>query len=335
MPSCPNCGIERLDLSRPCSICGQAGVGSSSSSSKTSPCPFCGEQILPTAHKCKHCGEFLKGRHEVSTNVKQGALNGSVVCFVLGLVVMYLSLWTFIFYVPLFLASFVLSIVGMAQKRVVGGVIMMLISIVIPSIMFFGLGSVRASKALEVVNTPKQVNKPTTAPLQAHNESATKLPANPNTSAKPKSPASPTIPARTSGWNFTTTTSAIDDSLSYYLTLEASEPVGFLSSKPTLVIRHQEGKSEVFVNTGDYLGSEPSEVTVRLGNQAATQEKWSASSDGTGLFCPTATPMFVRSLMSSDRFVFRFTPYSGGPKTATFDLYGLSDAIKPMMNLLR
>jgi hypothetical protein len=46
------------------------------------------------------------------------------------------SLWAFIFYVPLFLAAFVLSIVAMAQGRVRGGLALLLCCVIIPPIAF-------------------------------------------------------------------------------------------------------------------------------------------------------------------------------------------------------
>lgn len=123
----------------------------------TRPCPYCGEAILRSAQKCKHCGEFLKGDHEVKTNVKQGALIGAVACFIIGIIMMFFSLWTFIMYTPLFLAAFVLSIVAMAQKRVAGGILMMLLTVIVPPVLFFGLGAVRGKKALDEVG--KSIDK--------------------------------------------------------------------------------------------------------------------------------------------------------------------------------
>jgi len=121
-------------------------------SGDTRPCPYCGEAILRTAQKCRYCGEFLKGEREVKTNVKQGALIGCVACFGIGLVMMFFSLWTFIMYVPLFLAAFVLSIVAMAQKRVVGGILTMLLTVIVPPVLFFGLGAVRTKNTLDAVS---------------------------------------------------------------------------------------------------------------------------------------------------------------------------------------
>jgi uncharacterized protein (DUF983 family) len=118
----------------------------------TRPCPYCGENILRSAQKCKHCGEFLKGAHEVRTNVKQGALIGAVACFVIGLILMFVSLWSFIIYSPLFLAAFILSIVAMSQKRVAGGLVTLLLTLIVPPILFFGLGAVRGKKAVDEVS---------------------------------------------------------------------------------------------------------------------------------------------------------------------------------------
>ncbi len=118
-------------------------------SGSTMLCPYCGEHILRSAQKCKHCGEFLKGRHEVKTNVKQGALIGAVACFAIGNILMFISLWSFIIYSPLFLAAFVLSIVAMSQKRVVGGLVMLLLTLIVPPILFFGLGAVRGKTAAD------------------------------------------------------------------------------------------------------------------------------------------------------------------------------------------
>jgi hypothetical protein len=73
---------------------------------------------------------------ELQTNVKQGAVIGGWVCFGVGILFMVHSLWAFIFYVPLFLAAFVLSIVAMAQGRVGGGLALLLCCVIIPPIAF-------------------------------------------------------------------------------------------------------------------------------------------------------------------------------------------------------
>ena len=71
----------------------------------------------------------------VQTNVKQGAVIGGWVCFVLGIVAMYLWMSTFFIYGPLLLAAFILSIIAIVQKRSSVGIILLLVTIIIPSLM--------------------------------------------------------------------------------------------------------------------------------------------------------------------------------------------------------
>jgi len=79
----------------------------------------------------------MKSNEVDQTNVKQGALLGSLVCLLVGLGFMYFTLLSFFIYGPLFLAAFILSIVAMAQGRVAGGVILLIVTLVAPSV--FGL----------------------------------------------------------------------------------------------------------------------------------------------------------------------------------------------------
>jgi hypothetical protein len=80
---------------------------------------------------------------EIQTNVKQGGVVGGWICFAVGMFFMYVSLWTFILYVPLFGAAFVLSIVAMAQRRVAGGIVLLLCSIIVPGVLFLSLAATR------------------------------------------------------------------------------------------------------------------------------------------------------------------------------------------------
>jgi len=88
----------------------------------------------------------------VQTNVKQGALLGGLVCLLLGLGFMFFSLFSFIFYIPLFLVAVILSVVAMAQGRVAGGVLLLLFSLVVPAIVGLILFTYRASNALASVS---------------------------------------------------------------------------------------------------------------------------------------------------------------------------------------
>jgi hypothetical protein len=89
-----------------------------------------------------------------ATPVRQGAAIGGWVCFALGALIMYWSVWAFLLYVPLFFVAFVLSIVAMAQRRIVLGVVLLLATIVIPLIEWFTLAAVRTNKFLDKLSAP-------------------------------------------------------------------------------------------------------------------------------------------------------------------------------------
>lgn len=83
----------------------------------------------------------------VQTNVKQGALVGGWVCLGVGIFFLISSGWTFMFYLPLFLAAFVLSIVAMAQRRVAGGIGLLLATLMLPPIAAVSFASMKAGYA--------------------------------------------------------------------------------------------------------------------------------------------------------------------------------------------
>lgn len=122
---CPNCG-QHLDA--PFDMAGDEVS-----------CPSCQKSIRVPHHaqRAASTPDLTKEPQgpagmEVETNVKQGALIGGWVCFLLGIVFVFLTLWSFILYGPLFFAAFVLSIVAMAQKRIWGGILLLLATLVIP-----------------------------------------------------------------------------------------------------------------------------------------------------------------------------------------------------------
>lgn len=83
---------------------------------------------------------------QVETNVKQGAIIGGWVCFALGLICMFLSLFMFFLYGPFFLVAFILSIVAMSQRRVLGGVMLLVATLVVPSVLGLVLFATRATE---------------------------------------------------------------------------------------------------------------------------------------------------------------------------------------------
>jgi hypothetical protein len=101
-------------------------------------CPNCNRPIKVAA-VVEVMARPVAQQAEVKTNVKQGALIGGYVCLGLGVIIAVMSRWMFVFYGPLFFVAFVLSIVAMAQRRVAGGVFLLLLTIIGPPVLLIGL----------------------------------------------------------------------------------------------------------------------------------------------------------------------------------------------------
>lgn len=127
----------------------------------------------------------------VQTNVKQGALIGGVACFVIGIILMFLSMWSFIIYGPLFLVAFILSIVAMSQRRVLGGILLLLATLVVPTILGLYLFATRTTEALTA-----SLAEPTVSQSAAQTESSNLPQATPVASAGDTSdiPSPPSTP---------------------------------------------------------------------------------------------------------------------------------------------
>ena len=154
---------------------------------------------------------------ELQTNVKQGAVIGGWVCFGIGILFMVHSLWAFIFYGPLFLAAFVLSIVAMAQRRVGSG-LALLCCVIIPPIAFvyyLGLMAQRLQASDSLKSPSPSPSLETATPAQAQSKFTSEATPTPSpaelatTSSTPIEVAPQTFPEST----LTATPNALDASL--------------------------------------------------------------------------------------------------------------------------
>jgi hypothetical protein len=78
------------------------------------------------------------------------------VCFALGMLFMLFSLATFFLYGPLFLASLVLSIVALAQRRVPAGVVLLVFTLAVPPVFWLARLAVGIGTALVDNQVQKQ-----------------------------------------------------------------------------------------------------------------------------------------------------------------------------------
>ena len=121
----------------------------------------------------------------------------------------------------------------------------------------------------------------------------------------------------------------IDDSRTVVLALQADSGESSWGKPIVIVLRCQSGKTELYINWNDYLGSE-AEVLCRVGKAKAETRKWSLSTDSQATFYPGAAVSFIRRLLLVNQLVCQVTPYGEGPTTAVFDLKGLGNAIAPL-----
>ena len=129
----------------------------------------------------------------VETNVKQGAIIGGAVCFVIGIILMFLTMWSFFIYGPLFLVAFILSIVAMAQKRILGGILLLLATLIVPTILGLYLFSTRTTEALaaNLGSSASPSSQKATQTEPAIRPEASPVPSNLSVSEKPSASSTP------------------------------------------------------------------------------------------------------------------------------------------------
>ncbi len=120
----------------------------------------------------------------------------------------------------------------------------------------------------------------------------------------------------------------IDETETVTAVLDSSSGLNHYGDRIHLLVRCKSNKSEVFVNWGEYMGSEAVEVTSRIGSDGATKASWPLSSDQRATFYPGHAVAFAMRLKSESRLVLEATPYGENPITAVFTLDETWDAIK-------
>ena len=142
----------------------------------------------------------------------------------------------------------------------------------------------------------------------------------------------PASSAMTAGaWKVEEQTNPLDDSKTVFLALVAAEGrSGLLREPPTLVLRCKSGQVEAYIDWSNYMGSDASSVTSRIGSEPPVERSWGHSTDNRATFYPDDPVKLLEALLSVDRFVAQATPYSESPVTAVFLLRGLDKAIVPL-----
>lgn len=147
----------------------------------------------------------------------------------------------------------------------------------------------------------------------------------------------PASPPPTGRWVVGSSKSAVDDTQTVLLYVEADSAIRGWPAKestPTLMLRCAEKKTEAYVVTGfrpdvESGNLDGATVLIRLDKEPAKSYQAGKSTDGETLFLPAPTS-FIRTLTKHERMLFKFTPYNSNPQETTFDLRGLEKVLPPL-----
>lgn len=134
------------------------------------------------------------------------------------------------------------------------------------------------------------------------------------------------------GWEVVARDDPMDDSRTVTIAKVAESGVNRMGDSPAMLVRCRSGRTELFIDWGDYLGNGSAVVTFRVGEDDPEREPWTISTDSRASFMPGEVREYVLGkLLNAERFVARVTPYSESPVTAIFALDGFSTAITPVL----
>ncbi len=134
-------------------------------------------------------------------------------------------------------------------------------------------------------------------------------------------------------WQIDSELSPVDDSKNVTLSLSANQPIRSQFGEtvtPGLYVICRENKTELFINWSVYLGMGDTEVLYRLDKAKAQTNSWGISADNKAAFYRGNTIELAKELATSTRLFLQVTPYGENTVSATFDLAGLPQAIKPL-----
>ena len=134
----------------------------------------------------------------------------------------------------------------------------------------------------------------------------------------------------TGKWSILNKINPLNDTEIVTLTLIANSGENYLGKKVRLTIRCKNSDIELYINWNNYLGSDASTVTSRVGSKEAVKNRWTHSTDNQATFFPLPTKL-IESMLGNEKFVAQVTPYNESPVTAVFDITGIDNAIKSII----
>lgn len=157
----------------------------------------------------------------------------------------------------------------------------------------------------------------------------------------PKPMPVPDKSATAGKWSVDRDKNPIDDTERVVLRLTADSGVSRWNDEISFIARCRSNETEAYIVWNDYLGNdgdhrnEFKNVTVRIGDDKATVERWTLSTDSKATFAPEWAGTLLQKMAASDRFIAQVTPYNESPVTAIFDTTGMAAALEPLMEVCK
>lgn len=98
----------------------------------------------------------------------------------------------------------------------------------------------------------------------------------------------------------------------------------------TLGLRCLDQEPSVYVGWEAYVGSGTVPVFVTIDGAITLQSNWTISSNGARTYYPGNAGVFIRSLTTAKRLSVRVAPYGGYEISASFNMTGIGDALRPL-----
>ena len=119
-------------------------------------------------------------------------------------------------------------------------------------------------------------------------------------------------------WSARTEVSPVDDSINVYLHLDAENTIAGKfgnETRPTMTIRCKENETALYISWDTFMGSDDTDVLIRLDKEKARTMQWGISTDHGSTFHTNSIP-FIKEMLKHEMLLARTTPYGERPVTA-------------------
>lgn len=149
----------------------------------------------------------------------------------------------------------------------------------------------------------------------------------------------PSPPPDKGAWRTGSAEDAVTGRTRHVAVLNASnETKGHVfQTTPTLNVRCQDNKTEVYIDWENYLDGNSGDfrdnrhvVTVRIGDGDPFTVRATVSTNNESTFFPSPIPSILKPAANADTLAARTTPYNESPQTAVFNLTGMRAALSDL-----